>query len=120
MLPFKITTFEMTLAEFRFYYENKNGKEAMKKLYSKVINSNSLAKLNGLSISQRRIPTAMDFRVLGNNMFLLGGMEKVTLAALILLHEWNNQINKVYNFASQETVDMLCRNIIAQSRLTHL
>ncbi len=120
MLPFRITTFEMTFTEFHFYYEQKNGKDAYNKLYSKVINSNSLAKLNGLSISQKRTPTTHDFRLIGHNMFLLGSMEKITLAAIIALWDWNMKINRVYNFASQETVDMICRNIIAQSQLTHL
>jgi hypothetical protein len=120
MLPFPIINLFTTLAAFRDYYEQKNGRDAYNKLHSKVINSSSLAKLNGLSISQRRTPTTQDFRLLGSNMFLLGSVEKITLAALILLNEWNKQINSVYNFASQQTVDMLCRNIIAESRLTHL
>jgi len=120
MLPFSIINFPITLAQFREYYEQKNGKDAYQKLYSKVINSSSLAKLNGLSISQRRTPTTHDFRLLGSNMFLLGSIEKITLAALILLNEWNKQINSVYNFASQQTVDMICKNIIDQSKLTHL
>ena len=120
MLPFEISTLERTIANFRFYYEQKNGKIAFDKLYNKVINSNSLAKLHGLSISQRRPPTTHDFRLLGSNLFLLGGMEKITLASLIMLWEWDVQVNRVYNIATSETINGICRNIIAQSRLTHL
>ena len=120
MLPFPITTLDITILNFWGYYETKYGRESCIKIQNKMVNSNSLAKLCGLSISQNRPPTTHDFRLIGSNMFLLGSVEKITFAALIALREWNQRINKVYNMASQETVDALCRNIILQSRLPHL
>lgn len=119
-LPFEIRETEFTLSDFQFYYERKNGKDALDKLYAKVINSNSLAQLCGLSISQRRSPTVHDFRLLGSNLFLLGSIEKITLASLIALWEWHIKVNRVYNIASKDTVDLICKGIIQQSRLNHL
>ena len=80
---------------------------------------NGLAKLCGLSIAQKRNPTAADFRVMTSNLFLFAGMEKITLAAIIALRLWDERVNKVYGFTSPQQIDMLARQIIEESKLDH-
>ncbi len=119
MLPFEIGSLDQTLSRFAAYYMEKTSEADYRKLHNKVVQSNGLAKLCGLSIAQQRYPTATDFRVITSNLFLLGSMEKITLAAIIALKTWNEQVNKVYEIIPQYHVDSLCRQIIEGSRLSH-
>lgn len=119
MLPFQITNFALTFSNFQEYYQKKHGRDALLKIHQKVGDSNGFAKLCGASITQLRPPIAHDFRLITSNLFIMGSVEKITLAALIALSLWNARVNGVYNFASEDEIEIIFRNILDQSRLTH-
>ena len=119
MLPFQIGTLEDIYLRFYCYYKEKTNDSECRRLHQKVADSNGLAKLCGLSIAQKRNPTAADFRVMTSNLFLFAGLEKITLAAIIALRLWDERVNKVYGFTSPQQIDMLARQIIEESKLDH-
>lgn len=94
---------------YSFYVQKQNafiyekGRNKFDTLYQKVKNSSILAKLEGMSIHGRQAPSAKDFCVLATNIWYISikfDQKTNEMGALIALKIWKEQINDVYQLAS--------------------
>lgn len=107
MLPYTISTLDNTYMSFRTYYISKYGISKFEKVESKVLFSNKMATLNGLSIQMSSVPTARDFVTAISSMtyFMFAGNDTTILACLTAIKLWDERINKTYHLATRHTLD---------------
>lgn len=107
MLPYTVSTLDNTYISFQTYYISKYGVSKFEKVENKVLLSNKMAELNGLSIQMRAVPTARDFVTAINSMayFMFASTDTTILACLIAMKQWNERINSTYHFVTQSVLD---------------
>lgn len=107
MLPYTVSTLDNTYISFQTYYISKYGVSKFEKVESKVLFSNKIAELNGLSIQMGAVPTARDFVTAINSMayFMFAGTDTTILACLIAMKQWNERINSTYHLATSYALD---------------
>lgn len=113
MLQFTVSTLDNTYISFQTYYISKYGVSKFEKVESKVLFSNKIAELNGLSIQMGAVPTARDFVTAINSMayFMFAGTDTTILACLIAMKQWNERINNVYHLTAQCALDSKVRSL---------
>lgn len=113
MLPYIISTQEETFKTYSDYYIWKNGRKKYEKVKEKVLFSNSIAQLNGISLQMNGMPTARDFlsAVKSTTYFMFAGQDATILACLLAINLWNEKINKVYKFAQQSIINNNVRGV---------
>lgn len=107
ILPYTISTLDNTYISFQTYYISKYGVSKFEKVESKILFSNKMAELNGLSIQMGTVPTARDFVTVISSIpyFMFAGTDTTILACLIAMKQWNERINSTYHLAAQYTLD---------------
>lgn len=103
-------------------YIQLKGQESYDKLYNKINRSDTLTQLCGLSIRQGIPPTPQDFiykATMMPSIYITFDNVKSTMAALIMLEIWNEQVNLVYNFCPVVMVDIMAKDIVSGCVLLH-
>lgn len=103
-------------------YIQLKGQESYDKLYNKVNRSDALTQLCGLSIRKGIPPTSQDFiykATMMPSIYITFDNVKSTMAALIMLEIWNEQVNLVYNFCPVVMVDIMAKDIVSGCVLLH-
>lgn len=103
-------------------YIQLKGQESYGKLYNKINRSDALTQLCGLSIRQGIPPTPQDFiykATMMPSIYITFDNVKSTMAALIMLEIWNEQVNMVYNFCPVGMVDIMAKDIVSGCVLLH-
>ena len=106
---------ENTYNQRKSLYIHRNGQEKFDKLYSKVLNSNILARLEGMSIHGGIAPSAKDFCLIATHIpTILMRFDQDTniMCALIALKIWDEKINRVYQMADAYEISAKAMNII--------
>ncbi|MDH6535298.1 hypothetical protein D0T51_09005 [Parabacteroides sp. 52] len=107
MLQYKISTLENTCQSYSEYFISKHGIDKFNKVSEKVLISNKLAELHGISIQISGTPTARDFlsAIKSIPYFMLAGTDTTILACLLAIKQWDEKVNKVYHFAQPYALD---------------
>ena len=95
----------------------KYGNEKFEKLSLKVRESNALVKLSGLTVNKGLPPTATDFLLAANSIFYVSTKFDVAvsvMAALIMLHIWNEKVNSLYQLVSVQHINVIAERIAAR------
>lgn len=103
-------------------YIQLKGQESYEKLYNKINRSDALTQLCGLSIRQGTPPTPNDFiykATMMPSIYITFDNVKSTMAALIMLEIWNEQVNQIYNFCPVCMVEVMAQDIVSGCVLLH-
>lgn len=112
------TIFEYTKSR----YVQLKGQASYDKLYDKINRSDALTQLCGLSIRQGVSPTPKDFiykATMIPSIYLTFDNAKSTMAALIMLEIWHEQVNRIYELCPIGVVEMMAKEIVAGCVLLH-
>lgn len=108
------TLFEITEQK----YIHLKGLANYQKLYEKISESKALTEICGISVRRGLPPSAGDFTYKASLMpsiYISFDMAKSSMAALIMLKIWNERVNSVYHMCTEEVVERMARQIIAES-----
>jgi hypothetical protein len=92
------------------------GADSYNRLYAKISHSKALTEICGTTVRRGLPPTAGDFIYKASlipSIYITFDNVKSSMAALIMLHIWNERVNSVYHFCSEYTLDTMARQIIA-------
>lgn len=87
-------------------------------LYSKINRSSALTELCGASVRRGLAPTVADFTYKATMMpsiYFTFDSAKSSMAALIMLKIWNEQVNEVYHLCSPQVLRSMALHIVAES-----
>jgi hypothetical protein len=119
MLPFQITTIELTFQAFRSYYISKHGERKYETMYNKVSSSEKFSRLIGDSIRIGIVPSVKDFIYTVSLMpfFLFTNNETRALGVFIAIRLWDERVNKVYFMATSQELDLKAPSVFQQLSL---
>ena len=112
-----ISTMELIFERAVANYRQRKGGDAYDSLYRKISHSKALTELCGLSVRRGIPPTASDFLYQATMMpsiYLTFDNTKSTMAALIMLKIWNEQVNSIYNLCSEYQIEMMAQSIVSK------
>lgn len=114
---------EQPFNALREKYIRLKGKEAYSKLEQKILHSKAFNELLGMSVRRGGMPPAVgDFNYLSNvmpGMRLCFDTAKTTMAAILMLHIWDEQINQMYGLCPPQIVASMMRQIAARCIYLH-
>lgn len=107
MKHYSSITLETIYQSFSDYYKSKYGNDKFEKVKSKVMFSNKLSELNGMSIQRLGVPTARDFLSAIKSMtyFMFASKDTTILACLLAIKRWDEQVNSVYHLATDYALE---------------
>lgn len=86
------------------------------KLYTKICQSKALIDLCGISVKRGIPPTSGDFiykATMMPSIYITFDNVKSTMAALIMLQIWDERVNHVYHFCSDDTINKMGIEIVS-------
>lgn len=92
------------------------GADSYNRLYAKINRSDALTEICGTTVRRGLPPTAGDFTYKASLMpsiIYTFDNVKSSMAALIMLHIWNERVNSIYHFCSDYVLETMARQIIA-------
>lgn len=108
---------ESTIERAVANYTRQRGLSAYEGLHRKISQSKALTNLCGLSVRRGIPPTAGDFLYQATMMpsiYLTFDNTKSTMAALIMLKIWDEQVNSIYNLCSDYQIEMMAQSIASK------
>ena len=95
-------TFDDLYNSYKNYYIRKNGQAKFNTVQEKILRSNKMAQINGLSIRDKIAPTRVDVSSYIHEIpyFIFAGVETVAMAEFVAIKNWNEEINTIYNLCT--------------------
>ena len=103
-------------------YIRVKGTVAYTKLVQKINHSKAFNELLGISVRRSMPPTVSDFNYVANTMsemWFCFDNAKLTMAAIIMLYIWNEQVNQIYELMPEFTVVSMMKQLAAKSIYLH-
>jgi len=104
---------------FKSYFIAENGSNKFEQVYSEIATSTKFKELCQYSIQNKSGLSGTEFfgLVFYLRYFIFAKNETRALGALVALKLWNDNVNKIYNFADKKSVNYKIETILAKFNL---
>jgi hypothetical protein len=102
---------------YKSKFIEKYGIDKFDKLYRKVIESNALVKITGLSVQKGLPPTSTDFLLSANTILYVATKFDTyvsIMASIIELSLWNEKVNRLHRLVSEQHIAVIAERIVAR------